>query len=329
MHFEDIIGNQNIKLQLQIASQAARINNTSVPHVLFAGAAGCGKTSMSKALANSLNTNLIKIPPESIKTSQDMIDISERMNYSGYNKEGEVIGQRIPTVIFLDEIHKMSLSGQESLGIAMEEWYTAVKNKWTGEVDNIWLPRFTVVGATTLEGKLSKPLLDRFKLTFYFETYDLEHSIAIVNKHAELNKISITEEGALEIAKRSRGVPRIMVGYLNNCADGATVAGHKVVDETAAVAIFNIMGIDKTGLTDGDIKILKSLHESGAPVGLDTLAVITNISPQTIQDAREPFLIQRGLILRTGRGRMLTKKGRDYLAEGGHIKSNRRFQNVS
>ena len=325
MHFRDIIGNDNIKLQLQIASQAARINNTSIPHVLFAGAAGCGKTSMAKALSKDVRTNLIKVPPESLKTSQDLLDISENMNYSGYNKYGNVVGQRKPSILFLDEIHKMPLSGQESLGIAMEEWYTATKNKWTREVDNIWLPRFTVVGATTLEGKLSKPFRDRFKLIFYFETYDFDLSVQIVKKHAELNKIQITDGAAIEIAKRSRGVPRVMVSYLTNCADAATVAEMELVDEVATTSMFNIMGIDDKGLTRSDIKVLKSLYKSGMPVGLDTLSVMTDISGQTIQNAIEPYLIQTGLILRSSRGRLITKKGLEYLVLNKHIEPKRKF----
>ena len=327
MRFEDIVGNDDIKLQLQIASQAAHINNYSVPHVLCAGQAGCGKTSMSKALAASLNTNLIKIPAESIKKTTDVLDLAEKMCYDGYTREGKIVGQMRPTVVFLDEIHKMSLGGQESLGMAMEEWYVANKNKWTGQIEEIWLPRFTVIGATTLEGKLSKPLRDRFKLIFYFSSYNKEESVNIVKMHAALKKIQVSDEGAAEIAQRGRGVPRILVGLLDNCAAATTVMRHEVVDAVSANAAFEIMGIDDTGLTKEDISVLKALYKSGIPVGLDTLSVITNISPQTIKDAKEPFLMQRDLLRRTGGGRVISKAGIEYLREYGYIESTRRFSN--
>lgn len=326
MNFESIIGNDNIKLQLQIACEAAKINNTSVPHVLFAGAAGCGKTSMSNALAEKLESNLIKLPAESIKKSEDILDISEKMCYAGYNKYGNIVGQIKPSILFLDEIHKLPLGGQEALGIAMEEWYVATKNKWTKQVSEVWLPKFTVIGATTMEGKLSKPIRDRFKMTYYFNIYGLKESIDIVKIHAKLKGINITENGAIEVAKRGRGVPRILVGLLDNCLAAATVMRADRINKASAEATFDIMKIDKTGLTEEDITVLKALYDNGAPVGLDTLSVITNMSPQTIKDAKEPLLIQRNLIRRTGGGRIITKEGIDYLKELGYIETNRTFR---
>lgn len=325
MRFDDIIGNTPIKIQLGIASKAAKIQNSSVPHTLFAGAAGCGKTSMSKALANDLASKMIKVPPESIRTSNDVLELAEKLSVEGYTRDGRVVGIIRPTIVFLDEVHKVPLSGQEALGIAMEEWYIAVKNRFTKEINEFWLPRFTLVGATTESGKLSKPFRDRFKLIFHFTTYSEEESIAIVLKHAELKGINLSKEAALDIARRSRGVPRIMVSYLERVSDAMTVIGEKTINEEAAIATFNIMGVDKTGLLDTDIKILKCLYQSGIPIGVETLGVITNESEDTIQKRHEPYLIQRGLIIRTGRGRMITQKGIEYLRDNGHIENNRRF----
>ena len=325
MRFEDIIGNDDIKLQLNIAGRAALINNTSVPHTLFTGAAGCGKTTMSKALSVYQGTNLLKIPPESMKSSKDVLDLADSLCPEGYDKSGTVIGTIKPSVVFFDEVHNMPLGGQEALGIAMEEWYAINRSPYTGQVNEYWMPRFTVVGATTLSGKLSKPFRDRFKLIFQFNTYNLEHSVAIVKKHAELKGLEITPEGALEIASRARGVPRTMVGFLERAADTVTVMGEKVITSHAVISIFNIMGVDSTGLTNSDLKLLVSLYEAGMPVGIDTLGVLLNESVATLQNSREPYLIQRGLLLRTGRGRTLSQKGIEYLRENGYIETKRRF----
>ena len=327
MPFDDIIGNESIKLQLRIASKASIMKNASTPHVLFAGAAGCGKTTTAKALVKSIGSDLIKAPAEALKKTEDIIQIIEQLNVDGYDKNGEVVGDIKPSVVFIDEIHKMPLAGQEILGIAAEEWYISHKDKFTGEVLNYWVPKFTLIGATTLEGSLSKPFRDRFKLIFYFSPYELEESVKIVLMHSRLKNVSITDGGALEIAKRGRGVPRTLVGLLDNCINSNIVLGRDTIDADSAVATFEIMGIDSSGLNKEDISVLKSLYKAGSPVGIDTLSVITNISPQTIMNAKEPHLLQKGLIMRTGRGRTLTKKGRDYLIENKHIegKSNSRF----
>lgn len=326
MHFDDIIGNDSIKLQLKIASKAALMKNSSTPHVLCAGAAGCGKTTTAKALADSLNTNLIKVPPESLKKPKDIAQIVEQLDFSGYNKDGEIAGTISPSVVFIDEIHKVPLSGQEVLGIAAEEWYISYKEPFSGEILNYWVPRFTLIGATTLEGSLSKPFRDRFKFTFYFNSYSFDESVKIVQMHAGLKGVKITERAAKEIAKRGRGVPRVLVGLLDACINSITVLEKDTIDTASSVALFEIMGIDATGLNKEDVAVLKALYEAGAPMGIDTLSIITNISTQTISNAKEPHLLREGLIIRTGKGRVLTKKGREYLAENEHIelKSNGR-----
>lgn len=321
--FDDIIGNDKIKIQLQIASKAAQIRNTSMPHILFAGAAGCGKTTMAKALANSQRAELLKVPPESIRSSKDVLDIGERLSVQGYDRFGEIVGDINPTFLFLDEIHKMPLGGQEALGIAMEEWYVSTKDKYTGEVNELWLPRFTVIGATTLAGKLSKPFRDRFKMTFQFNVYSHSEAVAIVKTHAELRGVEITEEAAEAIAARARGVPRVMVSFLERAIDTITIMGGDAVVKEAVESVFNFMGIDKTGLEENDIKLLLSLYEHGMPVGLDTLSVLLNESASTIQNTREPYLIRRGLVMRTGKGRVITKAGVEYLKENQHVKSRR------
>lgn len=328
MDFKDIIGNDNVKIQLTIASEAAKINNDAMPHTLFTGAAGCGKTTMAKALSTYQKVNMIKIAPENIKTSKDVYSIAEKLATEGYTKAGLKIGRIKPTIVFVDEIHRMPVSGQETLGIAMEELYVATRNQYTGENWDIWLPKFTVIGATTLSGKLSKPFRDRFKLLFQFETYSQTESVEIVLKHAALEKIPITQEAAVSIARRGRGIPRTLVNFLQRVWDSALVLKKPLITTTECEAAFKIMGIDTKGLTTNDIKCLKIMYELGIPLGLDTLSIILNESPETISNHIEPYLIQQGLLLRTARGRMVSKQGVNYLREFGYIEQGRKFSSA-
>lgn len=282
---------------------------------------------MSKALAEMIGYDFLKVPAEGLKSTKDVLEVLNQLCTDGYDKYGNVFSQIRPSIIFFDEIHNMPLKGQEILGIAMEEWYVATKNNFTGVVSNIWMPKFTIIGATTLLGKLSKPFRDRFKMTFYFETYSEEELFLVVKKHAEINKIKISDDAAKSIASRSRGTPRIAVTLLDRAKDAATVASSDGVDSALAEAVFRIMNIDRSGLMKNDVKILKALFETGAPVGIDTLSILINEQVSSVESNIEPFLIQRGLMMRTGKGRMITQKGIEYLQEAGHVQAQkgRRF----
>jgi Holliday junction DNA helicase RuvB len=321
LNFDELIGNEDVKLQLRIASKAALLNNTSIPHIVFAGAPGCGKTSMSKALAEMIGHDFLKVPAEGLKSTKDVMEVMDQLCFDGYDKYGNVTGRTRPSIIFFDEVHNMPLKGQEVLGIAMEEWYVATKNNYTGVVSNVWMPRFTIIGATTLLGKLSKPFRDRFKMTFYFETYSEEEIFLVVKKHAELSGIHISDGAIKSIASRSRGTPRIAVSLLERARDAATVAESEEVSADLAEAVFRIMGIDRSGLMKNDIKILKALFDNGAPIGIDTLSILVNEQTSSVESNIEPFLIQRGLILRTGKGRLITQRGIEYLQENGIVEA--------
>jgi Holliday junction DNA helicase RuvB len=183
-----------------------------------------------------------------------------------------------------------------------------------------WAPRFTLIGATTNDGKLSKPFRDRFKLRFVFTPYSLEESIQIVFLHAERLKIKIDQPGAAEIASRGRGVPRILVSLLERCRDASIATSDGSIGREVAIVAFHYMDIDNSGLTKIDINLLKALYDVAVPVGLDNLSTILNESPKVISEAIEPYLIQRGLVLRSSKGRTITDRGRRYLSDGGHIK---------
>lgn len=340
-----LIGNKDIFRQLEVAVVSAQTENKSIPHILLSGAAGCGKTSIARFTAEIFGSDFIELVPESIQNRNDMLRIKRLLNSEGYNYIGDTVGQIRPTIVFVDEIHRLKATGQEHLGLAMENWAIPVEEKQVrvrlsdkfgfNLKDRVrWCPRFTLIGATTNDGLLSKPFKDRFKLRFLLNVYSLEESIEIIKVHARrlneenmertsaggIRKIMLTYEAVKEIAKRGRGVPRILVALLERCRDMAISHNIDIIDGDMAIATFVLMGIDKSGLTQVDIKLMKSLYENEDPIGLDNLAIIINESKQTINDTIEPHLIQEGLISRAQRGRVLTSKGRMYLMENGLIK---------
>lgn len=312
-----LIGNEHIWRQIHISMKAAKELNKALPHMLFSGAAGCGKTSIAREIANITNTDFISIIPESLNKMDDIWDIMDRLDHTNYSSKGHSLGPHKPTVIFIDEIHNInSLKVQEWLGLAMEN-YRLPSDRNVGK--EVWLPRFTLIGATTDDGKLSKPFRDRFKQRFIYSPYAFEESVEIVMVHAERLNIAIMKSAAGAIAKRGRGVPRILVGYLERARDMAYSLGIKVVMDEIVEETFRSMRIDNEGLAETEQKILKVLYDAKEPVGLDNLSIIVNEATKTILQSIEPFLIQKGLIIRSGRGRKITKDGMQYLEKGGYF----------
>jgi Holliday junction DNA helicase RuvB len=280
--------------------------------MLFSGAPGCGKTTLSKKTASIGGMDFVQVPPDSIKGYKETVDILGSINHDGYNRNGDIVGQIKPTILFIDEIHRLPIVGQEKLGIAMED-FQIESDRDKNRV--IWFPLFTVIGATTEEGMLSKPFRDRFKLNFTFNLYDVSTMTKIVAFHANKIGIPVTEKACIDIAKRSRGTPRIGVKYLERARDYALYIAADVVNDSVTTEMFRQLGINDIGLNENETKLLKALYEIKMPVGIDNLAVITNVSQKTISDSIEPFLISKGLIVRSGRGRTLTHKGVDYVRE--------------
>ena len=308
--------------------QSAIQNNRATPHMLLAGAAGCGKTTTAKYIAQISNTKFINIACDSIKKRTDLFPIIELVNTNGYNKFGAKIGKVLPTILFIDEIHRLSIAAQEYIGILMEERYLAITHKevknsglTTNKSENFirWCPEFTLIGATTNDGKLSKPFRDRFKLRFIYKPYSLEDSMEIVCFHAQKLNINIDSEATLEIARRGRGVPRVLVLLLERCDDIKIISNNKIITKDITDVTFYNMGIDKYGFTKTDIDVLKALNDLSVPVGLDNIAIQLNESPKVLSETVEPYLIQQGLIIRTSKGRVITGKGRKYLIKNNHI----------
>lgn len=311
----EFIGNKNTKDRVKVAVSSAKHRNTAIPHMLLSGAAGCGKTTTARWLSELGGYEYLPASPLELKTKKAVYALLEKLNMEGYNETGDRVGDVKPTILFFDEIHQMPIIGQELLGLAMERFIldADVPNKL------IWLPYFTMVGATTDDGILTKPFRNRFKMKFIFEPYEDDDMRHIVKFHAVKNKLMLTEGAVCNITQRSRGVPRTMVNYLETIRDIMLSEGARIVDDSLVDFAFDTLGVDDTGLTKVEIKILKSLFQAGTPVGLDNLGIITNESNKTISQSIEPFLIRRGLIIRTGKGRTITKEGIKYLEDRGHL----------
>jgi Holliday junction DNA helicase RuvB len=336
------IGNLSILFQINIALSAAQEAGRALPHMIFSGAAGCGKTTMAKHLAEISNCQIFIVACDALKTRLDVALLAQQFSKVGYDPNfGDLInGQLIqPSIVFIDEIHNLSLAAQEHLGIAMEEWYLPITAK-EARIMNIkvnrkqegprfWIPSFTLVGATTNDGRLSKPFRDRFKMRFVFAPYSIEESIQIVFLHAERLKTKVDEHGAMEIAKRGRGVPRVLVSLLERCRDAALATHQSSITKELARVAFSELGIDATGLTPTDINLLLALHRIGDPVGLDNLSTILNESPKVLSETVEPYLIQRGLMLRSSKGRTITEAGCEYLSDRGYIEKESRYERVA
>ena len=305
----NLIGHRKTISQLEISANSAIKRNRALPHILFTGAAGCGKTSMAKYVVNKFKLPFLSVIPNNIKDYKSVLGVLDKFDHTNYDKKGNRLGQLKPTVLFLDEIHNLPLKGQELLGLAMEKFVIDSErvNKY------YWVPFFTLIGATTLAGKLSKPFLDRFKMTFTFTPYSVLEMSEIVKMHTNRLGVKVSENGAYVIAQRSRGITRMAVGYIERGRDKVLAIDSSWATTHLINDVFEDMGIDEEGLTLGELKILKTLFETNLPVSLDNLSIITEEDSKTIREYAEPFLIRKGLILISGKGRILTDLGRSYV----------------
>ena len=304
-----LIGHEKTKRQIMIAAQSAMKRNKSLPHMLFTGTPGCGKTSMARYIANKFGLPFLSVIPNEIKDYKSTISMLEKLNHDKYDKKGNRVGKVTPTLLFLDETHNLPLKGQELLGLAMERFVieSGKPNKY------YWVPFFTVIGATTMSGKLSRPFLNRFKMIFTFEPYSFDEMVEVVKIHIDRFKIPISLSGIQDIAKRGRGIPRTVVGYIERIRDKLVATDSAWATPYLIKEAFNDMGIDEEGLTSAELKILTILLESNIPVSLDNLSIITEEDSKTIKACAEPFLIRKGFMLISGKGRILTEKGRKYI----------------
>ena len=309
----EIIGHTTTKKQLGIAVAAAKRRNRAAPHMLFSGAPGCGKTTLANYVAKVTGAPFLSVVPNDLKDYNSVLKVLDKLDIRNYDSYGNRKGQIYPTVMFLDEVHNLPLKGQELLGLAMERF----RIESTKPNLYYWIPYFTLVGATTVPGNLSKPFRDRFKLNFLFSPYSNEDMTQIIKYHATREKMLLSPEGIYETVIRSRGTPRIAVTFLERIRDYMSAVGSTVATGKLVKAVFEDLKIDGEGFNELEIKLLRALHDAGGPVSLDNLSIIIHEDPKSIRGFAEPYLIRKGMILVSGKGRIITDKGKKYLSNSG------------
>lgn len=293
-HFEDYIGQKKVKENLSIYIEAAKQRGEALDHVLLYGPPGLGKTTLAGIVANEMGVNLKVTAGPAIEKPGEMAAILSKL------QDGDVL--------FVDEIHRLNRQVEEVLYPAMEDYVIDVVIGKGPSVRSIRidLPKFTLIGATTRAGMLSAPLRDRFGVVNRLEFYTPEELTRIVCHSAQVLQVEIDREGAVELARRSRGTPRLANRLLKRVRDFAQIKYDGRITKEVTDFALDLLEVDKLGLDNTDRQIIMTLIHNfgGGPVGLETLAVSIGEDAGTIEDVYEPYLVQNGLVLRTPRGRV-------------------------
>lgn len=294
----DYVGQEDVKTKLEVYIKAALLRNESLDHVLLYGPPGLGKTTLAQIIANEMGTNIRYISGPSIERSGDLAAVLTQL------EPGDVL--------FIDEIHRIPRNIEEVLYSAMEDYVLDIMIGKDGNTRSIRvdLPPFTLVGATTRYGDLSAPLRDRFGVVERLEYYTVDELYKIVNRTAGVYQVDIEKDAALELARRSRGTPRIANRLFRRVRDFATVLGDGRITIDIASSSLDRLHIDSNGLDYTDYRYLRAIVNNfkGGPVGVEAVAATISEEASTIEDVYEPFLLQEGYINRTPRGRVVTEK---------------------
>ena len=300
---DEYVGQNKVKENLKVYMEAAKSRKESLDHVLLYGPPGLGKTTLSAIIAEEMGVNLRITSGPAIERPGDLVALLT--NLSEHD------------ILFIDEIHRLPRTVEEILYPAMEDFEVdiIIGKGPAARSFRMQLPKFTLIGATTRAGQLSTPLRDRFGVIFKLELYSPEELAGIVRRSAGILGLPISEDGALEIASRSRGTPRIANRFLKRVRDFALVLGDGKIDESIADRALRSLDVDELGLDAVDRRMLAAIikHFGGGPVGLETLAAVIGEESVTLEDVYEPYLLQLGFLNRTPRGRMATASAYTHL----------------
>ena len=304
-NFEEFPGQDSIKKQLKVFVSAAKQRKEPLDHILLYGYPGLGKTTLARIIADTMTVDFVPTSGPAIRRKGDLAALLTTL------KEN--------SVLFIDEIHRLSSDLEEYLYSAMEDFFIDIV---TGEglganSMRFNISPFTLIGATTRTGLLKASFRDRFGIIQRLDFYDVPSLCSIADRSARLLNVNLKAEGAKELAQRSRGTPRIVNRLLRRIRDYAQVAGKENIDKKLACYALEELGINKEGLTQLDMEILKHLHFNfgGQPVGIDTLSSALGEEAETLEDFYEPYLIRQGFIRKTPRGRVLSEKGQNFISK--------------